>query len=97
MNGTDCAKMTASQILLKIHNRGNKHLQHDCKRIFRRILKSAFLAHLRIVQVIFSIKLFYSNAFLNQTELIKAMLPKDKLLMVKMLQNEKCNDYEAIF
>ena len=55
MDGTDCAKMTASQILLKIHNRGNKHLQHECKRIFRRILKSAFLAHLRIVHILYLI------------------------------------------
>ena len=38
--------MTLSAILQRIHNRGNKQIQNDTKRIFRTVLKSAFLAHL---------------------------------------------------
>ena len=42
----DASDMTLSAILMKIHNRGNKQIQNDCKKLFRKVLKSSFLAHL---------------------------------------------------
>ena len=42
----EASDMTLSAILTKIHNRGNKQIQNDCEKLFRKVLKSAFLAHL---------------------------------------------------
>ena len=42
----DSAQMTLSAILQKIYKRGNNRIQNDTKTLFRKVLKSAFLAHL---------------------------------------------------
>ena len=52
-NEHDIRDMTISQILLRLHDRGSKQIQHDSLRIFRRILKSSFLSHIWIVQTEF--------------------------------------------
>ena len=42
----DSAQMTLSAILQRVYKRGNNKIKNDAKKLFRKVLKSAFLAHL---------------------------------------------------